>query len=101
MQGQADLLEVIQAAHARRSGPHLLDGGQQQADQDRDDGDDHQQLDQREATSSSSLPPVSDPGPAQSVHLCLAFGPGCVVLSAVHVHSIVTTSPPSRLHRAR
>src|SRR5262249_61648707 len=46
---QADLLEVVPAG-----GPHggladLLDGRQEQADQDRDDGNDHQQLDQSHA----------------------------------------------------
>ena len=30
----------------------ILDGGQQQADEHRDDGDHHQQLDQREAAAS-------------------------------------------------
>ena len=32
-----------------RNKDDLLDGGEQQADQDRDDGDDHEQFDQREA----------------------------------------------------
>ena len=47
-QGQGELLEVVLALDARRRGPDLLHGGQEQADQDRDDGDDDQQLDQRE-----------------------------------------------------
>ena len=38
----------------RRGLAGRLHGGQQQADQDGDDGDDHQEFDQREAGSSSS-----------------------------------------------
>src|SRR5262249_55535342 len=49
VQGQANLLEVVRAAHPRGGLADLLDGRQQQADQDADDGDDHQQLDQRKA----------------------------------------------------
>jgi hypothetical protein len=45
----AQLLEVIAALRACGGFADLLDGGQQQADQDRDDGDDHQEFDQREA----------------------------------------------------
>ena len=55
MHGQADLLEVVGAADACGRLADLLDGGQQQADEDGDDGDHHQQLDQREAGSSFSL----------------------------------------------
>ena len=49
--GQADLLEVVRALHPVGGLADLLDRGQQQADQDGDDGDHHQQLDQREADS--------------------------------------------------
>jgi hypothetical protein len=49
VQGQADLLEVVLALGSRRRLADLLHGGQEQADEHRDDGDDHQQLDQREA----------------------------------------------------
>jgi len=48
--GQAELLEVVGALHACGGLSDLLDGGQQQADEDGDDGDHHQQLDQRERT---------------------------------------------------
>src|SRR5262249_38771335 len=51
VQGQADLLEVIAAAHAVGGLPDLLHGRQQQGDQD---ANDHQQLDQGETV----------PGPA-------------------------------------
>ena len=44
-----DLLEVVLALRAGGGLADLLDGGQQQADQDRDDGDHHQQFDQGEA----------------------------------------------------
>jgi hypothetical protein len=46
---QAHLLEVVAALRAGRGRPHLLDGRQQQADQDGDDRNDDEQLDQREA----------------------------------------------------
>jgi hypothetical protein len=46
---QADLVQVVQTLAARRSRPHFLDGGEQEADEDSDDGYHHQQLDQREA----------------------------------------------------
>jgi hypothetical protein len=46
--GDAELLEVVLALQARGRLADLLDGGDQQADQDGDDRDDHQQLDQRE-----------------------------------------------------
>ena len=41
-------IDILKQLDACGGGPHLLDGGQQQADQDGDDGDDHQQFDQRE-----------------------------------------------------
>ena len=46
--GEADLLEVVTALDAGGSRADLLDGEEQQADEDGDDGDHHQQLDQRE-----------------------------------------------------
>src|SRR5262249_4642762 len=46
---QADLLQVVGARRPRGGFADLLDGGQQQADEHGDDGDDDQQLDQREA----------------------------------------------------
>jgi hypothetical protein len=42
-------LAHLGAAHAIGRLTHLLHGGQQQPDQDRNDGDDYEQLDQREA----------------------------------------------------
>jgi hypothetical protein len=47
--GQRPLLEVVLAAGARGGLADLLDGGQQHAHQDGDDGNDDEQLDQREA----------------------------------------------------
>ena len=47
--GHGDLAQVVAALGAGGRLPHLLDGGQEQADEDGDDGDDDQQLDQREA----------------------------------------------------
>ena len=51
VQGQADLLQVVAAGGPGGGRPDLLDGRQEQADQDGDDGDDHQQLDQGEGSS--------------------------------------------------
>ena len=49
---QAELFEVVLAAHAIGCLAHLLHGRQQEADQDGNDGDHHQELDQRERTAS-------------------------------------------------
>ena len=48
VQGQADLLQVVDALGAAGGLARRLHGGQEQADQDGDDGDHHQQFDQRE-----------------------------------------------------
>ena len=56
--GQANLLEIVLAFHAVGRLANFLHGRQQEADEDRDDGDDDEQLDEREAWStahSSSL----------------------------------------------
>ena len=50
VEGQADLLEVVLAPGTGRGLAGLLDGGEEQADQDGDDGDHHQQFDERECT---------------------------------------------------
>jgi hypothetical protein len=47
--GQAQLLQIVGALQAGGGLADLLDGGQEQADEDGDDGDHHQQLDQRES----------------------------------------------------
>ena len=47
---QSNLLQIVQALGPPRRFPRRLNGGQQQGDQDADDGDHHQQLDQREGT---------------------------------------------------
>jgi hypothetical protein len=51
VQSQAELFEVVGTAGAVGRFAHLLHRWHQQPDQHRDDGDHHQQLDQREATS--------------------------------------------------
>src|SRR5205085_12350398 len=48
VQRQADLLQIVLAAGALRRLADLLHGRQQQSDQHRNDGDDDEQLDQRE-----------------------------------------------------
>jgi hypothetical protein len=50
---QAELFEVVAALDALRRGPDLLDRGDKQADEDRDDGNDHEQLDERETLPAS------------------------------------------------
>ena len=47
--GQADLLQVVDALRAPGGLAGRLHGGQEQADQDGDDGDDDEQFDEREA----------------------------------------------------
>src|SRR5262249_51873799 len=51
--GQADLFEVVRRLDACGGLANLLDGGQEQADEDGDDGYHHQQLDQREGAAAS------------------------------------------------
>ena len=48
VQRQPDLLEVVGALRSPGRLTGRLDGRQEQGDQDRDDGDDHEQLDERE-----------------------------------------------------
>ena len=55
VQGQPHLLEVVLALRPPGGLAGGLDGGEEQADQDGDDGDDHQQLDQREAAASEAM----------------------------------------------
>ena len=50
VQGEADLLEVVDALGTPGRLARRLHGGQQQGDQHGDDRDDHQQFDQREAS---------------------------------------------------
>jgi hypothetical protein len=54
VQGQAVLFEVVLALRSPRRLPCLLYGWQQESDQDGDNGDHHQQLDQREPGMPSS-----------------------------------------------
>jgi hypothetical protein len=49
VQRQPDLLEVVRALCAARRFARLLDGRQQERDEHSNDGDDHEQLDEREA----------------------------------------------------
>src|SRR5262249_16744982 len=49
VEGQADLLELVRALHARGGLADLLHGRQHQADERGDDGDYYQQLNEREA----------------------------------------------------
>src|SRR5207249_1723110 len=52
---QPDLLEVVARLHAGGGLAHLLHCGQQQADQDGNDGNHHQQFDEREGGSPNLL----------------------------------------------
>src|SRR5438105_4792256 len=51
MKCQADLFQIVRALGAGRSLAHFLDGREQQADQNRDDRDDDQELDERKPAS--------------------------------------------------
>jgi hypothetical protein len=51
---QADLLQVVGALHPVGRLPDLLHGRQEQPDQDRDDGDDHQELNERKASATEA-----------------------------------------------
>src|SRR5262249_27078496 len=62
VRGQSDLLEVVAALHACGGLADLLDGREQEADQDRDDGNHDQQLDERERSSAR----LSIPGHGKS-----------------------------------
>src|SRR5205807_788293 len=55
VQRQADLLEVVGALPACGRVAHLLHGGQKKTNQDPNDGDHHQQLDQREAAAPGTM----------------------------------------------
>jgi hypothetical protein len=58
MHGQAELVQVIATLGAAGRLTGLLDGRQEQGDQDRNDGDHHEQFNQGEtATSHDEVPP--------------------------------------------
>ncbi len=58
--GQAELLQVVFAFDPRGSLAHLLHGRQQQPDQDGNDGDHHQQFDQREGRTNRTGPVTTE-----------------------------------------
>jgi hypothetical protein len=53
VRSQSNLLEIVAALNPSGGLSDLLDGWQEQADEDANDGNHHQQLDQREATRTS------------------------------------------------
>ena len=57
VQGEPDLLQVVDALGTAGRLAGGLDGRQQQGDQDRDDGDHDQQLDQRESATAHRISP--------------------------------------------
>src|SRR5262249_19110189 len=61
--GDADLVQVVLAGGARGGLTDLLDGGQEHADEHRDDGDDDEQLDQREALAQTRFASGHGDGP--------------------------------------
>src|SRR5262249_18861967 len=65
--GQSELLEVVGAFEPVGGLAHLLDGGQEQANQHGNDGNHHQQLDEREAAApgGSSYSHVTPPLPEE------------------------------------
>jgi hypothetical protein len=54
MTGQCQLLEIVAALHPVRGLANLLDSWKNKADKDADDGNDHQQLNQRERPPASA-----------------------------------------------
>src|SRR5262249_32530721 len=75
LEGYADLFEVVLALGVGGALAHLLDGGQEQADEHGDDGDHYQQLDQRErrATPWARRRGVSDHEAARSFLIPTGF----------------------------
>jgi hypothetical protein len=59
VQGQAELLQVVVALRANSRFATFLHGGQEQADQHRDNGDHHQQLDQRKGPAAGRVTAAS------------------------------------------
>ena len=86
-QGQADLLEVIRARGPPRLLARGLDRRQQQCDQHRDDGDDHQELDQGEAGRRA-------PGLLRSSTLSMGSAPKTRRLNRVHSPRTGRSIPP-------
>jgi hypothetical protein len=56
--GQADLLEVVLALDPGSRLAHLLHRGHEETDQDRDDGDHHQQLNEGESPTGVIAQPI-------------------------------------------
>src|SRR5262249_43171834 len=54
VQGQSNLLHVVDALGAGSGLAHLLDGRNEKGDEDSDDGDDNEQFDQRKAANSET-----------------------------------------------
>ena len=74
VQAESDLLEVVEALHPGGSGPDLLDGREEQADQDCDDRNDDQQLDEREGGSDAA---TNGSTPKDNVAALLAVARSC------------------------
>jgi hypothetical protein len=55
VEGEAHLLEVVLRLGARSRFTDLLDSGQEQADEDRDNGNHYEQLNQGEAVTSNEF----------------------------------------------
>jgi hypothetical protein len=53
---ETELFQIVGTLHAIGRFPHLLYGGQEQADKDGYDGNDHQELNEREALSQAKRP---------------------------------------------
>src|SRR5262249_55210397 len=81
VQGQAELLEVVGTFQAGCPPPGLLHRRQQEADQDGNDGDDDEQLDQREAdpTCKADHGSLSD-GVRRQVRVCWRCSPNALRL---------------------
>src|ERR1700690_3624983 len=76
---QADLLDVVATGCAASGFPRSLNGGDQQRDQDSDDGDDDEQLNQREAGSAATPGAIKRRSPEKVHSIRPRFGPSCIV----------------------
>src|SRR5436189_4663160 len=65
----ADLPQVVLADRVHGRLPHPPQEGQKERDQDGDDGDDHQQLDERESANLLVTPGNDDAPPFGTLHL--------------------------------
>jgi hypothetical protein len=67
MQRDANLLQVVQALGAGRGVAHFLHGRDQKRNQDRDDGNHHEELDERECLAGHGWTPLKENDSSESL----------------------------------